>query len=341
MSDETRPWLIDVPVAVNFFTRPDEFQEVFNVLKRVRPRQLFLISDGPRSGNQEDIINVAKCREIAKDIDWVCEIYRYYNDENKGLFDTYFTWMKEVFQIVDRCIFLEDDLVPSDSFFYFCKDLLEKYEHDLRIHFITGVNYLGEYSRPSADYFFSGEGSITGYALWKRTFDSMSLDFLADEYVVSCAKDVAKQIKPGYERRIEKTRQNPLWEGHVPHVEFYKNVLRMTQGQLYIVPSKNLITVGGVSGNATHSADGLNKLPRVTQKIFYQERFELNFPLKHPKYVVRDLQYERYVNYLLAWHMPIRSFARRVEALIRHLACGDFKRVGEKLLSIGKTDSRK
>ena len=120
------PWLIDVPVAVNFFARPEIFERTFAEIKKARPRQLFLIADGPRPGQKQDIIDCEKCRKIAEDIEWDCEVYKFYNEVNKGLFKTYFESMAQVFQIVDRCIFLEDDLVVSQSFFEFCRELLDK-----------------------------------------------------------------------------------------------------------------------------------------------------------------------------------------------------------------------
>lgn len=332
MRDDNRnKWLIDVPVAINFFARPDIFAIVFDVIKKARPRQLFLIADGPRKGVESDIEDCKKCREIAEKIDWECEVYRFYNDENKGLFRTYFDSMSQVFQIVDRCIFLEDDLVVSPSFFQYCKDMLDKYENDLRIHFITGMNVMGEYNEPDGDYFFSGEGSIWGYALWKRTFESMNLSFRENPYAIKASISVAKQIKPGYEKKIQDCVKNPEWMGHIPHVEFYKNLLRFTQNQIYIVPRKNLVSNIGLSANSVHASDDIRKLPRATQKLFNSKLYELTFPLKAPEFVIRDLYYEKKVNYLLAWNRPFLKFIRRIEALFRHLFLGDLRRVFRKI----------
>lgn len=324
-------WKIDVPVAVNFFARPDTFQKVFDVICQARPSKLFLIADGPRDGNPSDIENCRECRQIAEHIDWECEVYRFYNEENKGLFHTYFDSMGKVFEIVDRCIFLEDDLVVSLSFFQYCKDLLEKYENDLRIHFITGMNVLGEYNEPDGDYFFSGEGSIWGYALWRRTFESMNLSFRDNPYAIKMTKMVAKQIKPGYEKRIAQCVENPKWQGHIPHVEFYKNFLRFSENQIYIVPTKNLVSNIGATSNAVHSADNIRKLPKATQKLFNTKTYEYDFPLKAPEFMIRDLYYENQVNYLLAWNNPMLKWLRRGEAMVRHIRYGDFTRIKQKV----------
>lgn len=334
----THEWKVDVPVAINFFARPDTFELAFAEIKKAKPRQLFLIADGPRSGRDDDVVNCRKCRDIANGVDWNCEVYHLYNERNKGLFHTYFDSMTEVFKIVDRCIFLEDDLVVSQSFFEYCRVLLDKYENDLRVHFITGMNVMGTYDAPDGDYFFSGEGSIWGYALWKRTFESMTLDFRNNPYAFQMTKKVAKQIKPGYEKYIDACVENPEWQGHIPHVEFYKNFLRFSQNQVYIVPTRNLVSNIGASSNAVHSADNINKLPRVTQQLFNTRTYELKFPLKEPEFLIRDLDYEKKVNYMLAWNMPWLKMIRRAEALFRHLMYGDFTRIAQKikLLITGK-----
>lgn len=330
-AQDLRKYAIDIPVAVNFFARPDVFEKVFNVIKKARPSKLFLIADGPREGNQEDIINCQKCRKIAENVDWECDVYRLYNDTNKGLWDTYFDSMGKVFEVVDRCIFMEDDVIVSDSFFPYCQYLLDKYKDDMRISFVTAINLYGEYTVPDGDYFFCGECSLTAYGLWKRTFDSMNLEFLKNKYAITAMSDIAKVLKPGYERRIRAYVKNPLWQGHIPHVEVYKNLLRLSQNQLCIVPTKNMVTNIGIASNATHSADDIRKLPKAIQCVFNAERYEYRFPLNDPAFVINDVGYANFYNYIFAWNNPVLKWGRRIEALVRHILYGDTKRVRSKL----------
>lgn len=324
-------WEIDVPVAINFFARPNTLKSVFDVIRSVKPKQLFLIADGPRENVPSDQINCKECRNIVEDIDWECEVYKFYNESNKGLWATYFDSMKQVFELVDRCIFMEDDVVVSNSFFYYCRDLLEKYKDDLRVSFITAINFEGISTRIESDYFFCGEGSLTAYGLWKRTFELMNLSYCDDRYAVKAMSQVAKREKPGYEKRIAAYVDNPNWQGHIPHVEVYKNLLRFSENQLCIVPKKNMVTNIGVCSGASHSANSLRFLPKATQVIFEAQRYDLEFPLHHPKYVVNDLEYEKVVNNILAWNNPLLKFCRRLEALTRHLVFGDWSRVFVKI----------
>ena len=48
------------------------------------------------------------------------------------------TW---VFENVDRAIILEHDCLPSQDFFRFCEELLEKYKDDERFMHISGDNF--------------------------------------------------------------------------------------------------------------------------------------------------------------------------------------------------------
>lgn len=326
-------WKIDVPVAINFFCRPDTFKQTLECVRKARPSKLFLIADGPRPGNKNDEIGVQECRKIAEQmVDWECELVKLYNEENKGLFVTYFESMKKVFEKVDYCIFMEDDLVFSDSLLPYCKDLLEKYKDDKRFSFVTTINYLpnGEYEGLESDYFFCGEGSLCVYGLWKRTFESMNMDFIKDAYSVEMTKRCLQQIKPGYEKRIDKYVDNIMWQGHIPHVEIYRNLLRATEHQLCILPKKNMVRNIGLSSGSVHTANDIRKMPKAMWKVYDTPIYELNFPLKAPKCVIPDLKYDKYYNKMLLWNMPVRRFFRRIESLARHIFYGDFKRVALK-----------
>lgn len=326
-------WKIDVPVAINFFCRPDTFEKTMACIRRAKPRQLFLIADGPRHNNKADEEGCKQCRVIAdKMVDWECDVVKFYNEKNKGLFVTYFESMKKVFEQVDYCIFMEDDLEVSDSLFPYCKAMLEKYKDDMRFSFVTTINYMenGVYKDLDSDYFFSGEGSLCAYGLWKRTFESMNMDFLNDPYSVNASKLYLKLIKPGYEKRIDKYVDNLMWQGHLPHVEIYRNLLRTLEHQLCIIPKKNLVKNIGIDSGSVHTANDIRKIPRAMWKVYQTPIHELQFPLKSPKYVIPDMRYDRYYNRMLLWNMPLRRFFRRLEALGRHIIYGDSKRIIQK-----------
>lgn len=51
-----KPYLVDVPVKVNIWTRPECQRKQFEVIKQARPSILFVTSDGGRNEREWQLI---------------------------------------------------------------------------------------------------------------------------------------------------------------------------------------------------------------------------------------------------------------------------------------------
>ena len=122
------------PISLHVFNRPETTKKLFNEIKRIRPQKLFITADGPRDGKPNDLKKCKEVREIFNEIDWDCELHTNFSEINKGAFKSTSEGISWVFKYVDRVIILEDDCLPSKSFFWFCQELLEKYRDDEAIH---------------------------------------------------------------------------------------------------------------------------------------------------------------------------------------------------------------
>ena len=318
--------LVDVPVRVNIWIRSDCQKKQFEVLKKARPSIIFLQSDGGRNAKEWEIIHENR-KLFDEGIDWKCQVFKLYETENNGLYKMAEKTRNLIWENVDRCIFLEDDYVPAVSYFRFCAEMLERYKDDLRVSFVTGYNHMGINKNVDSDYFFSGEGTIWGCATWKRTDELCNLNYKDSLYTTQKICEVARLEKKGYEKIITGYANDNKYGGHVAGTEFYKNFLRFAQGQICIVPKKNLIKNIGVGEGAAHSSDNIYKLPKRVQKFFNSQTYELDFPLTHPKFCVRNIEYDNYVNKVLAWHHPLIFTCRKVETALRCLMYGDFKKI--------------
>ena len=284
-----KKWNIDVAVLCIFFARPEQFKKSFEAVKKARPRVLLLWQDGPREGRDDDVENIKKCREIAEDIDWECEIHKNYHEKNMGCDPSTHLSHKWAFSIVDKCIVLEDDLVASDSFFVFCKEMLDKYENDIRIDRISGTNLLGRYDIPN-DYFFSKMGNSWGWASWKRVADTWetNYDFVDDEYALECMRLVQNNAEAhlNWEKacKIHKKEGVPYWE----HIVGASSLLNSA---LIIYPKVNMIHNIGFDKNSTHAPEHIDELPKEVQNYFNIPTYDLEFPIKHPKYIIEDKNY--------------------------------------------------
>lgn len=300
------PPLNDVAVLFLFFARPEQTQVVFEQIRLARPSKLFLYQDGPRPNRPDDIENIAKCRAIVEKIDWECEVHRMYQEKNFGCDPSEYISQKWMFSIVDKGIILEDDDVPSQSFFPFCKELLDRYENDYRINIICGMNNIDTYTDTCPySYFFTKTGSIWGWATWKRNIDlwDPNYKFLNNPYY-------AKLIWNN-EGKNAQALFNLIKEHKQSGKEHYESILGMhlrLWAQLNIVPTLNMITNIGIGADTTHSTSNIKLLPPATRKLFNKKRYEIQFPLKHPEYIVEDHEYERKMH--KAMHVPfiIRAF---------------------------------
>ena len=290
-----KPWKIDVPVLLIFFARPDVFEKVFESVRQARPSTLLLWQDGPREGRPDDLENIARCREIAENIDWECTVYRKYNEKNYGCDPSTFYSHKWAFSLVDKCIIMEDDRVPSQSFYPYCKYLLDKYENDERINHICGTNLLGTYEECPEDYFFAPCGSTT-WATWKRVADSWDENYLYldDTYRWNCLK-----------RLYGKDWFNTWYKTACWHkstgVPYWETVLGMDallHSRLAIIPKKNMITDIGTTENATHTHSNAECLPKVHQAMFNMHAYEMELPLNEPEHIVVDMNYMDRLTYI-------------------------------------------
>ncbi len=284
---EKKKYKIDVPVLLIFFCRDDVFKQVFNAVKEARPSKLYLYQDGARENNKNDAIGIQKCRDIASNIDWECDVHTMFQEKNYGCDPSEFIAQQWFFSNEEYGIVLEDDDVPSQSFFPYCLELLEKYKNDERINMICGMNNEEVSSNIDASYLFTKKGSIWGWASWRRVV----LKWDENYSWMNCENDLnnlKKQFRnkfefDGFIKTVEKHK-----ESQRAHYESIGGVDTYLYNRLNIVPKYNMITNIGLTENATHASSDINLYPKKIQKLFFMKRYEIEFPLKHPQYVMED-----------------------------------------------------
>lgn len=305
------PFLIDVPVRINIWIRPDCQKRQWEVIRKVKPSILFLQSDGGRNETEWESIRQNR-KMIDESIDWDCQVYRFYEDHNNGMYAMSKKVIQFIWAMVDRAIFLEDDQIPSISFFRYCFDLLERYKDDERIECICGFNHFGTW-KCNSDYFFSRQGSIWGTATWRRVFETRNIGFsyAKDEYVMSLLKQRTRHNKIAWER-LNAYSQNLYFEGHVAGGEFWKEFNMYSQNMLQIIPRKNMIKNIGFDNSSTHIKD-FSGLPKTIKRLFNSETYELEFPLNYAAYVIPDIEYERKRNNVMHYNENcIKKFFRGI-----------------------------
>lgn len=322
MADQLiKPALVDVGVLILFFNRPEPLKLVFEQVKKARPSKLFLYQDGPRC--EKDMPGILACREVMSDIDWDCEVYTNYQRENAGCDPSNYRAQRWAFSIVDKCIIFEDDSIPSVSFFQFCKELLDKYENDTRISMIAGFNPEETTQGISSDYFFATNFSIWGWASWKRVIDQWD-----EHYTFLDDKENMRLLKNLIETRKYRDDFIYMCQRHREHGKaYYETIFHASilfNSGLCIFPTRNMINNLGATADSTHFKGSIYTMPKGYRRIFTMKRYEVEFPLKHPRYVIENTAFKDHVYQIMAWRHPWIKIGRSFEELFLNLRHGNF-----------------
>ena len=154
---------MDLAVAFFTFNRLDTASKVFETIKNAKPSKLYLISDGPRDGNDIDAERISNVRTyIENNIDWECTVKKNYAESNMGCMDRISSGISWVFEFEESAVILEDDILPNQDFFVFMHDMLERYQNNDRIMLVSGFKIINKF--PVADsYTFSNFTMLGGW----------------------------------------------------------------------------------------------------------------------------------------------------------------------------------
>jgi len=256
---------VDEPVLIIAFNRPDHLQALIERLRQVQPQNVYIAIDGPR--NEADADAVRQCRELVASIDWTSAVHTQFQETNLGCGRGVTAAISWFFDNVDRGIILEDDIIPEPSFFPFCIELLERYEHDHRVFAISGCNPVPSHAQtnPDAAYRFAQVTHVWGWATWKRSWQLYQLT-MDDWYRRMPLRDfwhATGGTIPGalfWAGNFEAVRR-----GDVDTWDWPMIFASMKAGQLTATSNVNLVTNIGFGDNATHTHSGDPDLMPVGQ----------------------------------------------------------------------------
>jgi hypothetical protein len=292
------------PVALIIFNRPEHTQKVFSQITNIKPSKLFIIADGPRDGNKEDLIKCEATRNIVENIDWDCDVHKNYSNVNLGAGIRPATGISWVFENVEEAIILEDDCIPQPSFFRFCEELLEKYHNDERVMTICGRNHLAYLKKMKYSYSFQRVMSCWGWATWRRAWKHHDIEIKlwpelrSRKWLLDILGD-----RIGYEHWKRLFDRYYKYRGKIDAWDFQWAFACWAQNAFAVIPSKNLVKNIGFGDDATHTKDQNRPFRSIDSS-------EINFPLKHPPHIIRDLESE-----LLLFEYFYRKNSRKTHIL--------------------------
>jgi hypothetical protein len=277
-----------VPVLLIIFNRPDTTKQVFEAIRKAKPPRLYVAADGPRPGMGSDAIKCREARQIVGGVDWDCEVKTLFRESNLNCGiapSSAFTWF---FEHEEEGIILEDDCLPSQSFFWYCQELLERYRNDYRVMHIGGNNFLQGWQKDrDYSYYFSRSGHIWGWATWRRAWKHF--DYNISLYNKLKHKAYFRDFFLNWPEKIYRLRKFDKTvnsNGKIDWWDYQWDFARYINSGLAIVPKVNLVKNLGFGEIATHTRNGNSQSAHLEAK-------DIELPLHHPPFMIRDLQSDR------------------------------------------------
>src|SRR5688572_19229846 len=132
--------MLQTPVLFIVFSRPSTTKRVFEAIRRARPSKLYVAADGPRAEKEGEAERCAIVRKLATEVDWDCEVRTLFQEKNLGCGLGPMSAINWFFEHETEGIIIEDDCLPSASFFPYCAEILERYRDDTRVMAVAGNN---------------------------------------------------------------------------------------------------------------------------------------------------------------------------------------------------------
>ena len=278
---------LETPILFCIFNRPQVTSQVFEAIAAQKPKILLVVQDGPRSDHPEDQQKTKQARAIINRVDWDCDVRTNISATNLGCKQRMATGITWAFAQFERLIILEDDCLPSASFFPYCETLLERFADDERIMTISGDNFQSTKRGPYS-YYFSKWTHIWGWASWRRAWNHFDVD-VASWPDIRKSQILKKLSCESAEQKHWQQLFNQQYAGAINTWDFPWMYANWVNNGLTVLPNVNLVSNLGFGPDATHTQDPASKLANMACHQLDQ--------LSHPPHVIRDTEADR-----MSWH---------------------------------------
>ena len=242
----------NVPVVLFAFNRPDYTLRTLTAIKDIYPDRLYVVLDGPRPSHPRDLDLCGEVYQIIQTYKSSRHILINSSPVNLGLRERITSGLNWVFSLETQAIILEDDCIPSASFFYFCSEMLFKYSDNYSVSSISGSCFQRLTRMPAQSYYFSKYSHCWGWATWRRAwvdFDP-SIPFWPSYRSTANFKKLHPLTRErNYWRRVFDSvySKNPnSWAYPWTLFNWYMN-------RFSIIPYTNLVSNVGFDSAATHT----------------------------------------------------------------------------------------
>ena len=268
---------MNTPILILVYNRPFETKVLVNSLKKIKPKKIFISSDGPKN-NSHDIKKNYEVKKILEKINWTEEIQYNFMNENYGCKESVSRGISWFFSKVKMGIILEDDCIPNKDFFSFTKKILYKYKNNNKIYVVSGNNFLENKVTINESYYFSKYNHCWGWGSWARAWK---------HYDKNLIKWNSFKKSKSWKNKFHIALERKYWE-KIFNLCYKKKIDSWAYPWLYsiwiknglsILPKSNLVKNIGFNLDASHtfSHKKFNFLTKkIEKKIVHPKKIKIN-----------------------------------------------------------------
>ena len=257
-----------LPILILCYNKLNNLKKVISIINDCKYSNVYISLDGPCSNRDIKSLNVhSYILQLKKKKKFKFKI----NKSNKGCKKAVSDGINWFFKNEKYGVILEEDCIPSKSFFKFCYLLLNKFKNNKKIGHISGTNPLKKFNNKYS-YFFSNYGGVWGWATWRDRWKKYDLNMKAwSNYkkieIYNKSNNLIDfllryhQFSKTYKRKID------TWD-------YQWSFTKINNNYLSVIPAKNLITNMGFNVMAKHTKQVNNNFSKI-------HRYEIKFPLNH------------------------------------------------------------
>lgn len=249
------------PIVMIVFNRPDHTGRVLQALSEnvlASESKLYIFSDAPRG--PQDVEAVAAVRALIHQASGFNQLTIVEREHNYGCDTNVPSAVSEVLQKHDKCIILEDDVMPYSLFLTYMNEALTVYDNDPTV-FSIGA-YTHAFKMPVAyqkETFLLYRSCSWGWGTWKSAWETINLDQKVLDRAMA-NPSIRKQFAESGEDLIRTYERSPeSWDLRVCFQEW-------SLGLKTLFPVQSMTRNIGRDGSGTHYNQGAPRLTDIFQE---------------------------------------------------------------------------
>jgi len=242
------------PVGISTYSRLDHLQATVQGLASdplSDQTDIFVFSDGPRTGDEE---NVTLVRDFLRELNGFKSVTVIERETNNRVFNNR-DGIRTLLEQYGRIIFMEEDILIAPGFLCFMNLALKTYEHNNNVFSISGyrppIKIPSEYT---SDVFLLPRFCGWGFGTWKDRWDRIETRISRSEYLRLI-------LNPSMIRRFNRGGLDMLFMLHADvfgqidalDVKIFYQQFKMNMGTIY--PVRHLAANRGHDGTGIHCVE--------------------------------------------------------------------------------------